>query len=729
MMPRRLPLLAVLLCTALPAAAHADGQAQTGDAIAYVTPTGASIANARIARIWTIDAAGAVRGATLEDRRTGASWAAPGPDFQITIDEAPTSSDTGWRLAAAEARIAPADAGRPDAGEAVQLVFRYRVVPADGTGPELIRSFTLHPRSAVIEANTRLVNHAPVPLRVGASSLDQIVAAQTPAAAEVQAYHGGSDWRDDYRVSDRPTAAFDAEGEVVRFDDGSGAGWFLVSGHRSGSMFRAGRDAANRTYVGVDWPRDLLDFGPLATDPPNYNRQDNPLYPLPVRERLVAPAGGELDLGAAYAGVYSGGAQEAGFAFAEDFAAHVAPHFPRSIGANSWHPWSRGAGMSDPNLRTQIDRAKALGIERYMLDDQWQGGQGGESGDWYFDPARFPDGDANGIPDFVDYVHQQGLELALWMSPLEFNTASATYAAHPDWACTPTGHATAQIPDEAGLGVWDVTNPGFRAHLIGVIDRLVHDDGVREFKFDFMAWTDCPPHDYLDYEDAWVALVRELQRRHPDVAIELDETNDQRSWPFESAALGASWFDNGHTHGSTQTAKLIHDAWSAAPWLPASSIGFGALDGTLSTQHGIDELLPVALLGHITFWTDLTKLSGDDAAKVAGWLRWYRDHRATLAGAAYELTAEDPIDGTSWAALEPWRDGHGVLFAFRQGSADATRSFAVRGVDPERTYEITDARTGERLSEHSGAELAAGLAVTLPGPDSAAVLQIDPAMG
>jgi len=280
--------LSVAALVAGPAAAHADSRARAGDAVATVSATSASIENSRVARTWSI-AGGAVRGVALQDRRTGASWAAAGPDFQATIDEVPTSSVSGWSLASAVARLAPADPSRPRAGRAVELVLIYRLLPVAGAAPELTRSFTLHPGSAVIEAHTEIADPSPVPVRIGAASLDQITAAKAPAGVQVLAYHGGSDWRDDYRVASAPHGTFDQEGEVVRFDDGSGAGWFSVSGHRGGSMFRAGLDAARRAYVGVDWPRDAFDYGPLRSDPPDYNRQDNPLYPVPVRERLVAP--------------------------------------------------------------------------------------------------------------------------------------------------------------------------------------------------------------------------------------------------------------------------------------------------------------------------------------------------------------------------------------------------------------------------------------------------------
>jgi alpha-galactosidase len=370
-----------------------------------------------------------------------------------------------------------------------------------------------------------------------------------------------------------------------------------------------------------------------------------------------------------------------------------------------------------------------------MIDDQWQGGANGESGDWNWDDdpndgdvARFPDTNHNGIPDFVEYVHAAGLKLGLWMSPLEFNQNSNTYKQHPDWVCTPTGDVTSQVPDDAGLGVWDVTNPGFQDYISGVVDRLVKNYDVREFKFDFMAWVDCPPHDYLDYEDAFAALVRRMETNHPGVTFELDETNDQRSWPFESAALGPSWFDNAHTHaGSTPQSKLLHDIWTAAPWLPPSSIGFGAFDGTLTGPYTVDYLFPMSLLSHITFWTDLSKLTPDQRDETAWWISWYKAHRNALASVVYEDTGNDPLDGKGWAAFQPWSGGRGYLFAFRQSDGPDSSSVVLHGLAPGRSYSVTNVRTGASLGTFSGEQLStSGLPVTLAQPYSAAVLAVTP---
>jgi hypothetical protein len=565
-----------------------------------------------------------------------------------------------------------------------------------------------------------------VPLRVSSYTLEQVAAADPAAHVQVHAYNNGSDWRDDYRHVSAPTGVFDAEGEVLQA--GSDRGFFLVSQRRGGSMSRVGRDASGRTYVGVDWARDLFDYGPLQTDPPDYNRLDNPAYPAPVRARVLRPLE-SLDLGTAYVGVYSGGAAEAAAAFTRDFVGGSEPAFVHSVGLNSFHPWNHGDGMSDANLRTQVDVAKSLGLETFMLDDQWQGGAGGESGDWRFDPARFPDADGNGVPDFVSYLHDAGLRLGLWMSPVEFNTASQTYAAHPDWACAPVGDVTAQVPDDAGLGVWDATNPAFQDYLLGVIDRLVAAYDVREFKFDFMAWVDCGDHDYVDYEAAFVSLVRRMQQRHPAVTFELDETNDQRAWPFESAALGPSWFDNGHLHGSTAVAKLLHDVWSAAPWVPTASIGVGAYDGTLTGPYagaaGVDALFPLAMLTHVTFWTDLTKLTAAQRAETSWWIDWYRTHRDELGPSVYELTAADPLDGRSWAAWQPWDGTAGYVFAFRQSGGPDSQRLSLHGLDAHQVYRVTDVRTGTELGVYRAAALSDGLQLTL-APYSAEVLSVRP---
>jgi alpha-galactosidase len=694
--------------------------ARAGDAVAAVHGTEAVLYDGRIRQSWDLSGA-KVTVTQVQDEATGQNWALAGsPEFSLLLNSATTSSVLGWKLIGVTAQRIPFDPARADAGPGVELVFRYGLA-ARARRLELDRTWSLYPGAAVEQVSETIRNRTPLAFRAGGYSLAQLTST-APASAQVLAYHGGSDWRQDFRVATTEASTFDDEGEVARFDDGSGAGWFLVGQRRGGAMSRVGRDSAGRTWVGVDNARDLFDWGPLMTSAPSYNRLENPAYPAPVRQRTLTPFG-TLDLGQAYLGVYHGGAGQAGAAFATDFAAHVMPTDRQTVDLNTFHPWEHGPGLSDANLRPQALVFKELGGEVFMLDDAWQVLT--TNGDWQWNTAKFPL-DSNGVPEFVDYLHSLGLQLGLWLSPAEFSGGSAVFQSHPHWACTPVGDATGEDPQQTGLGVWNFTNKALRAYMTGVIDRLIAQDDVRELKFDDVTWVDCPPHDYLDYEDAYASWVHQQEVRHPDVTFELDETNDQRLWAFRSAALGPSWFDNGHLQGSSYPSRLLHDVWSAAPWIPPSSLGFGIYDDSVLGQYTVDYLMPAALLGHITFWTDLTPLTPDQVSETAWWVSWYEAHRGDLGGLVYDDSSADPIDGTSWAVFQPWDGDRGYVFAFRQGGASDTDTVALQGLDPAAGYTLTNVHTGAVVGTFTGAALEAGLTLALPDQYSAEVLSVTP---
>lgn len=708
-----------LLAAAVPAVAgptppdDALHTVRVGSAYASVAADHAVIGGGRFSRTWSIGGATVqTTGLTGPD---GTQWATSGPDFSVDfgLNALTTSSTSGWSLASVKPVQTPTSVG---------IDFTYALADASlPSGVTLERDVRLQPGQSTMSVTSTLTS-AFVPVRIPSYTLDAITPRNGDLPHEVYAYHEGSDWRNDFRHVSHPTGSFDVEGETLRV--GADSGFFLVSQRRGGLASRA-ESTAGQDSVGVDWARDLFDAGPLITDPPNYNTIGNPAYPVPLRARLVV-AGETLSLGTAWTGTYAGprggGANTAAAAFVSAFPFHV----DRTIGANSFHPWGHGTGMSGPNLQQQVKAAAKLGVERYMLDDQWQGGPGGESGDWHFDTSRFPD-DSAGYPKFVTYLHRHGVQLGLWMSPLEFNMSSVTYANHPDWACAPLGDVTAQDPDDAGLGVWDATNPGFQSYLLGVIDRLVHDYDVREFKFDFMAWVDCGTHDYADYEDAFVSLVRRMEARHPDVTFELDETNDQRAWPFESEALGPSWFDNNHDHHIRQTAELLHDLWSAAPWMPTQTLGTGSFDdAALSEGVSPSFLMPLTLLSHITFWTDFAKLTAGQRVTIAGWDRWYEQNRDGIGPLDYELTTADPANGKNWLVLEPWNGASGYVFAFRQATALAGLRVHLQGVQDGTTYVVSDVTSGKVIARATGQSLRRGLVVRAHRY-SARVLRVAPA--
>jgi hypothetical protein len=261
---RRAVALIAALAVAVPVAATAQADSHRAAAAvgARADATTAVLGNAVVSRTWSL-AGGSVRTTALTG--AGRQWVtAPGNDFALNLDGVPTSPTTGWTLLS----VTPGSDS---------LLFRYSLgsTAAAAAGIELDRRVVLRPGSSVFETTSTLIDNGPAPARVSSYTLDQITTTAT-LPAQVQAYNGGSDWRDDYRHVTNEAGTFDDEGEVLRV--GSDAGLFLVTQRRGGSMSRVGRDATGRAYAGVDWARDAFDFGPLQSSPPSYNRLDNPAY-------------------------------------------------------------------------------------------------------------------------------------------------------------------------------------------------------------------------------------------------------------------------------------------------------------------------------------------------------------------------------------------------------------------------------------------------------------------
>jgi Melibiase len=700
---------AVFAILFLPVAAAAC-DLSVGDVCWTRTQTGAVLANSVVSRAWTIAATptGDSVSTTALSRAGGPNLAAPG-SVEFTVGLGPAVIDSGtFRLSSLSAAVT-------NGGVAATFVFEPLRAAGLPIGVSIVRVVALYEKLGVYEVTMTLRNLTPAPLLLSSYSLDELRAADAAAPAEVHAYVGGSDWRDDFRHIILEMGDFDDEGEVVRFGDD--AGWFFVTERRGGAASRVGRASA-RTWAGADFARDLFDLGPLATDPPSYNRLENPLYPIPFRARRILPFG-DFVMGRIATGVYAGGAEQAPAEYVAYLTRHRQRVFRREVLLNSFHPWSHGADFNAATMQRQADVAVELGIDTIVLDDQWQGGPGGESGDWQWDAARFPGADpTTGRPaDIAGYFAARGLKLGLWMSPAEFNGGSQAFQQHPQWACIPAGLVTSQIADDAGLGVWDMTNPELRAYLSRTIARIITDWGVRYFKFDFQTWVDCGLRDYNDYEEAFAQWAQSLIDEHPHVTFSFDETNDQRMFAFESVARGPSWFDNAHAHSlpdSTRVsaaAQILHDVWMAAPWIPPSTLGIGVFDdGTLDAGYSADSLLPMAALTHMTFWTDLTKLPGDVRSTTAWWLRWYHDHSSELDGLVYRLTDEDPWDGVAPAAFQPWdpRRDRGHLFVFRQSGPAPVARF--QGLVPGHRYVLTDVRYGDVLGPYDAEALTAGAA-------------------
>lgn len=194
-------------------------------------------------------------------------------------------------------------------------------------------------------------------------------------------------------------------------------------------------------------------------------------------EAIMIPAGGSLELDPLYVSLGADpGALYAGYGAAVA-AAH--PHPLPAAPPTGWATWyTYYSGVTEGDVRDNLDAAASLGLDVFQIDDGWQV----RWGTWDAG-ADFPSGMAAIAAD----ISAKGMIPGLWMAPFYVHRDSPVYSAHPDWWVRDlAGHELSFTNVGSGnYAVIDVTNPDAADWLRGEIERKVA-EGYRYFKFDFL---------------------------------------------------------------------------------------------------------------------------------------------------------------------------------------------------------------------------------------------------
>ena len=678
----------------------------------------------------------------LADRRDGGRvWSTRRRDFTLTLAGGVEVGADAFRVASARVERLPGGGARV----VMELVPR---AGAPIAGVTATRTAEAYPGLAGFR--TRTVLHATAPLVLNGATLDE-AAVGDAARTTIHSFRAGADWREpgwqgpplwvgyQHPGTWRETRRA-AKGQAV---DGP-AQWLTAKhGRRALTMVaerndmpssRAGYDGRTAA-LRVDWTKDVVSLGPFEENA----HVENPGSGA-GRARTVGP-GDDLALEPAWTGFGTGGRDDAWQFHAYLTRRRLAP-YRKSVTFNSngtdRNEISTGAkdDMNIAAVERDAPKARALGIETFILDDGWQAA----SGDWEPDSPEHPEPRWDGIPGskyaprFPDArfeaVRQAiaPMELGLWMSPGSFNPRSRAYREHPEWVCAPLGHALAGYnllqPDEgsneAGIGAW---GPDAWPHIERRIRVAITEWGVRYFKFDFLLWLDCAAQgDLYAHHDEFVAMLDRIQADHPDVTLQIDETNDYRLFPFESIARGPTWFQN----GTPPPEQLLHNVWNLSPYVPAFALGQHFLGGKAYESYPVETLMAAALPSHLTFFSDLRELPDAVVERARPWVDFYRRERALLTQMTIPLE-RDPLENR-WTALQSWdpEAGRGALLAFRQRDPSPVARIELRDVPPRRCFALRSAPDGSPAGVATSRDLTRGLRIELPDPDTARVLLIEP---
>jgi alpha-galactosidase len=339
-------------------------------------------------------------------------------------------------------------------------------------------------------------------------------------------------------------------------------------------------------------------------------------------------------------------------------------------------------------LAALADRAAAVGIERFVLDDGWFRGRRDDRaglGDWFVDETVWP----AGLAPLIERVHDGGMQFGLWFEPEMVNPDSDLYRAHPDWVLSSGDRIPALQRNQLVL---DLTNPDVWAYLHGRLDAL-----LREHAIDYVKWD----HNRTLLEagsaahggapavrrqnDAFYRLLDALRAAHPDVA-------------FESCASGGGRIDLGvlervqRVWTSDMTDALSRQQiqrWTVQLVAPEY---LGAHISS-PTSHQTGRTYPLgfraatALFGAFGIEWDLTTAGPEDLAELAAWVRRHKQWRPLLhSGRTVRIDTSDPA---VWAHGVVADDRRSALIAHVQLDESAhNRGVVLRvpGLDPEAGY-------------------------------------------
>lgn len=361
------------------------------------------------------------------------------------------------------------------------------------------------------------------------------------------------------------------------------------------------------------------------------------------------------------------------------------PRRPRPVVLNTWEAVYFDHDLD--TLRRLVDRAAAVGVERFVLDDGWFRGRSGDRaglGDWTVDPAAWPDG----LHPLVDHVRARGLEFGLWVEPEMVNPDSDLYRAHPDWVLMPDGETALLARNQLVL---DLVRPEVADHLFAAIDALVDEYGI-----DYLKWD--ANRDVLDADHAGRAaghrqveavyrLMARLRAAHPDLEIEACASGGARADYGVLAHTDRLWTSD--SNDALDRQRIQRGASLLFPLeLMGAHIG-PPVNPITGRRHSLGFRGATALFGHLGIEWDLSSATDEDLAALAGVIAVYKRYRGLLhTGRLHRLDGDDP------GAIATLVVGDGATEALLSVAQLTTPAWSVPGrlrlvgLDPDATYDL-----------------------------------------
>ncbi|MBE1523363.1 alpha-galactosidase [Nesterenkonia lutea] len=369
------------------------------------------------------------------------------------------------------------------------------------------------------------------------------------------------------------------------------------------------------------------------------------------------------------------------------------PVRPRPVTLNVWEAVYFDHRLE--KLAALADRAAAVGVERYVLDDGWFGDRRDDTaglGDWVVSADVWPEG----LSPLIDHVTGLGMEFGLWFEPEMVNPDSAVARAHPEWIMAPGD----RLPTEArSQQVLNLGVPEAYAHVRDQMVALLEEYPVAYIKWDhnrdlLEAGTrpDGRPGVHAQTLAAY-RLMAELKEGHPDLEIESCSSGGARVDLGVLEHADRVWtsddidpFERQQMHRWTQ--QLI------PPELMGAHVASGVSHSTGRT-HTLHFRAGTAVWGHLGIEWDLTQADEQESTELLEWVSFHKDHRRLLhTGRVIRLDAVDPALQMHGVVRADRREALFAIIGAALPDVEPIGRLRLRGLEPEFSYRVQDVTPG-----------------------------------
>jgi alpha-galactosidase len=359
----------------------------------------------------------------------------------------------------------------------------------------------------------------------------------------------------------------------------------------------------------------------------------------------------------------------------------------RPILLNSWEACF--FDFTQSRLIRLARKAKALGVELFVLDDGWFGKRNNDRaglGDYYVNRKKFP----KGLGSFAEKINKLGMSFGVWFEPEMINEDSDLYRAHPEYAVSTPNRKPSYGRNQLVL---DLCNQEVRNYIVENVRKVLESANIEYVKWDMN-------RHMTDMYSPSVKNQGEFYHRYIIGLYDMLKRifHDKPHILLESCSSGGNRFDLGMlcfspqvwTSDDTDPIERLKIQTGLSYFYPLSTMG-AHVSATPHQQTLRNTPLPtrfnVSAFGVLGYELDLKYLNFSELKEIKKQISEYKKYRRVLQyGKFYRFDRRKPhqvnllcVSGDQNTAIA----GH---FQTLSTAGDTSDILPLMGLDPDKKY-------------------------------------------